>query len=178
MSTGFFDKRREFREPVRQGIAVAGTRAWPVRNWSRRGVLIGSADLAEAIGERVRIHLEIVVDGECFSFPATLLVVRIDPRRTETAGLLTDLAPADAAAVDAHFNLGPMVLPAGAPGTQDHAGAIETAVDEIIAANPAQVEKAKQNPKLAGWFVGQVMKATGGKANPKAVNEIVARKLG
>jgi len=57
-------------------------------------------------------------------------------------------------------------------------GAIEAAVDEIIAANPAQVEKAKQNPKLAGWFVGQVMKATGGKANPKAVNEIVARKLG
>ncbi len=57
-------------------------------------------------------------------------------------------------------------------------GAIETAVDEIIASNPAQVEKAKQNPKLAGWFVGQVMKATGGKANPKAVNQIVAQKLG
>jgi aspartyl-tRNA(Asn)/glutamyl-tRNA(Gln) amidotransferase subunit B len=57
-------------------------------------------------------------------------------------------------------------------------GAIETAVDEIIAANPAQVEKAKQNPKLAGWFVGQVMKATGGKANPTAVNEIVTAKLG
>lgn len=56
-------------------------------------------------------------------------------------------------------------------------GAIETAVDEVIAANPEQVEKAKQNPKLAGWFVGQVMKATGGKANPKAVNEIVSRKL-
>jgi aspartyl-tRNA(Asn)/glutamyl-tRNA(Gln) amidotransferase subunit B len=57
-------------------------------------------------------------------------------------------------------------------------GAIEAAVDEIIAANPDQVEKAKQNPKLAGWFVGQVMKATGGKANPKAVNEIVSGKLG
>ncbi|MGR3504059.1 Asp-tRNA(Asn)/Glu-tRNA(Gln) amidotransferase subunit GatB [Pseudaestuariivita sp.] len=56
-------------------------------------------------------------------------------------------------------------------------GAIEAAVDEIIAANPAQVEKAKQNPKLAGWFVGQVMKATGGKANPRAVNQIVAAKL-
>ena len=56
-------------------------------------------------------------------------------------------------------------------------GAIEKAVDEIIAANPAQVEKAKENPKLAGWFVGQVMKATGGKANPKAVNEIVSQKL-
>ncbi|MCG3266672.1 Asp-tRNA(Asn)/Glu-tRNA(Gln) amidotransferase subunit GatB [Yoonia sp. I 8.24] len=57
-------------------------------------------------------------------------------------------------------------------------GAIEAAVDEIIAANPAQVEKAKANPKLAGWFVGQVMKATGGKANPAAVNKIVAAKLG
>jgi len=57
-------------------------------------------------------------------------------------------------------------------------GAIEAAVDEIIAANPAQVEKAKQNPKLAGWFVGQVMKATGGKANPAAVNDLVAKKLG
>ena len=57
-------------------------------------------------------------------------------------------------------------------------GAIEAAVDEVIAGNPAQVEKAKANPKLAGWFVGQVMKATGGKANPKAVNEIVAAKLG
>ena len=57
-------------------------------------------------------------------------------------------------------------------------GAIETAVDEIIAANPAQVEKAQANPKLVGWFVGQVMKATGGKANPAAVNQIVSAKLG
>ncbi|WP_424970593.1 Asp-tRNA(Asn)/Glu-tRNA(Gln) amidotransferase subunit GatB [Dinoroseobacter sp. S76] len=56
-------------------------------------------------------------------------------------------------------------------------GAIEAAVDEIIAANPAQVAKAKENPKLAGWFVGQVMKATGGKANPKAVNQLVSAKL-
>ncbi len=56
-------------------------------------------------------------------------------------------------------------------------GAIEAAVDAIIAANPDQVAKAQANPKLAGWFVGQVMKATGGKANPKAVNEIVAAKL-
>jgi aspartyl-tRNA(Asn)/glutamyl-tRNA(Gln) amidotransferase subunit B len=56
--------------------------------------------------------------------------------------------------------------------------AIEAAVDEIIAANPAQVDKAKANAKLAGWFVGQVMKATGGKANPAAVNDLVLRKLG
>jgi aspartyl-tRNA(Asn)/glutamyl-tRNA(Gln) amidotransferase subunit B len=57
-------------------------------------------------------------------------------------------------------------------------GAIEAAVDAVIAANPAQVEKARANPKLAGWFVGQVMKATGGKANPQAVNEVVTRRLG
>jgi aspartyl-tRNA(Asn)/glutamyl-tRNA(Gln) amidotransferase subunit B len=57
-------------------------------------------------------------------------------------------------------------------------GAIEAAVDAVIAGNPTQVEKAKANPKLAGWFVGQVMKATGGKANPAAVNELVTRKLG
>ena len=57
-------------------------------------------------------------------------------------------------------------------------GAIEAAMDEIMATNPAQVEKAKANPKLAGWFVGQIMKATGGKANPKVVNEIVRKKLG
>ena len=57
-------------------------------------------------------------------------------------------------------------------------GAIEITVDEVIAANPAQVEKAKQNPKLVGFFVGQVMKASGGKANPAAVNELVVKKLG
>ena len=57
-------------------------------------------------------------------------------------------------------------------------GAIEAAVDRIIANNPAQVEKARTNPKLAGWFVGQVMKATGGKANPQAVNEVVRARLG
>ena len=57
-------------------------------------------------------------------------------------------------------------------------GAIEAAVDEIIAANPEQVEKAKEKPQLAGWFVGQVMKASGGKANPQAVQSLVKAKLG
>ena len=57
-------------------------------------------------------------------------------------------------------------------------GAIEKAVDEVIAANPDKVEQARQKPTLAGWFVGQVMKATGGKANPKAVNDLVKAKLG
>ena len=57
-------------------------------------------------------------------------------------------------------------------------GAIEAAVDEVIAANPGQVEKAKEKPQLAGWFVGQVMKASGGKANPQAVQQLVKAKLG
>ena len=57
-------------------------------------------------------------------------------------------------------------------------GAIEAAVDAIIAANPDQVAKAQANPKLAGWFTGQVIKASGGKANPAVVGEMVARKLG
>jgi len=57
-------------------------------------------------------------------------------------------------------------------------GQIEKAVAEIIAANPDQVAKARQNPRLAGWFVGQVLKATGGKANPATVNALVAQKLG
>ena len=56
--------------------------------------------------------------------------------------------------------------------------AIEAVVDEVIAANPDKVEQAKAKPNLAGWFVGQVMKATGGKANPQAVNAIVREKLG
>jgi aspartyl-tRNA(Asn)/glutamyl-tRNA(Gln) amidotransferase subunit B len=57
-------------------------------------------------------------------------------------------------------------------------GAIEKAIDAIIAANPDKVEQAKAKPTLLGWFVGQTMKATGGKANPQAVNEILKAKLG
>ena len=57
-------------------------------------------------------------------------------------------------------------------------GEIEAAVDEVIAANPEKAEQARAKPNLAGWFVGQVMKATQGKANPQAVNELVRRKLG
>jgi aspartyl-tRNA(Asn)/glutamyl-tRNA(Gln) amidotransferase subunit B len=57
-------------------------------------------------------------------------------------------------------------------------GAIEAAVDQVIAANPQKVEQAKAKPSMIGWFVGQVMQATGGKANPQAVNELIKKKLG
>jgi aspartyl-tRNA(Asn)/glutamyl-tRNA(Gln) amidotransferase subunit B len=56
-------------------------------------------------------------------------------------------------------------------------GAIETAVDAIIAANPDKVAQAKAKPSMLGWFVGQVMKQTGGKANPQAVNDLLKTKL-
>jgi len=57
-------------------------------------------------------------------------------------------------------------------------GAIEAAVDDAIAAGAAQVEQYKGgNEKILGWFVGQVMKTTQGKANPQAVNEILRKKL-
>jgi aspartyl-tRNA(Asn)/glutamyl-tRNA(Gln) amidotransferase subunit B len=55
--------------------------------------------------------------------------------------------------------------------------AIEKAVDDVLAANPDKVEEYRTKPKIIGWLVGQVMKATGGKANPGAVNELLRRKL-
>ncbi len=56
--------------------------------------------------------------------------------------------------------------------------AIEQAVDQVIAANPDKVEQVKAKPSMLGWFVGQVMKVTGGKASPQAVNELLKSKLG
>jgi aspartyl-tRNA(Asn)/glutamyl-tRNA(Gln) amidotransferase subunit B len=56
--------------------------------------------------------------------------------------------------------------------------AIEKVIDDIVGKNPDKVEQARSNPKLIGWFVGQVMKASGGKANPQAVNDLLKRKLG
>jgi aspartyl-tRNA(Asn)/glutamyl-tRNA(Gln) amidotransferase subunit B len=57
-------------------------------------------------------------------------------------------------------------------------GAIEAAVAQVIADNPDKAGQARAKPTLAGWFVGQVMKATGGKANPQAVQALVKARLG
>jgi aspartyl-tRNA(Asn)/glutamyl-tRNA(Gln) amidotransferase subunit B len=57
-------------------------------------------------------------------------------------------------------------------------GAIEQVVDDIIAANPDKVAQAKAKPTMIGWFVGQAMKASGGRANPQAVNDLLKAKLG
>jgi aspartyl-tRNA(Asn)/glutamyl-tRNA(Gln) amidotransferase subunit B len=57
-------------------------------------------------------------------------------------------------------------------------GAIEKAIDAVIAANPDKVAQAQAKPTMIGWFVGMVMKETGGKANPQAVNDLLKAKLG
>jgi aspartyl-tRNA(Asn)/glutamyl-tRNA(Gln) amidotransferase subunit B len=57
-------------------------------------------------------------------------------------------------------------------------GAIEAAIDAVIAANPQKVEEVKAKPKMIGWFSGQVMKETGGKANPRVVNDMLKARLG
>ena len=57
-------------------------------------------------------------------------------------------------------------------------GAIEAAVDAIIAANPDKVEQVKLKPSMLGWFVGQAMKQSGGKANPQQVSDLLKVKLG
>ena len=57
-------------------------------------------------------------------------------------------------------------------------GALEAIIDDLIAKNPGQADQVKEKPQAIGWFVGQVMKATGGKANPGAVNQLLKSKLG
>ena len=59
----------------------------------------------------------------------------------------------------------------------DDGGELEAACRKVIAANAAEAGNFKANPKLMGFFVGAVMKETGGKANPKAVNEILRKLL-
>ncbi len=57
-------------------------------------------------------------------------------------------------------------------------GALESIIDALIAANPGQAAAVKEKPQAIGWFVGQVMKETGGKANPGVINQLLKSKLG
>jgi aspartyl-tRNA(Asn)/glutamyl-tRNA(Gln) amidotransferase subunit B len=57
-------------------------------------------------------------------------------------------------------------------------GELEKIIDDLIAANPGQAAQVKEKPQAIGWFVGQVMKATGGKANPGVINQLLRAKLG
>ena len=68
--------------------------------------------------------------------------------------------------------------PIGGPLAEVHLPCSAPLVDALIAANPDKAAAVKDKPQAIGWFVGQVMKETGGKANPAAVNEILKAKLG
>jgi aspartyl-tRNA(Asn)/glutamyl-tRNA(Gln) amidotransferase subunit B len=57
-------------------------------------------------------------------------------------------------------------------------GAIESVVDDVLARNPDKAAQVKTNEKALGWFVGQVMKGSGGRANPQTVNTMLRKKLG
>ena len=61
---------------------------------------------------------------------------------------------------------------------RDPAHAIESVIDEVLGRNPDKVTQVKTNEKVLGWFVGQVMKGSGGKANPQTVNALLRKKLG
>jgi len=66
----------------------------------------------------------------------------------------------------------------GRPVQSTDTSALEKAIDEVIAANPKQLEQYRAGKKtLAGFFVGQVMRASKGQANPQLVNELVTKKL-
>jgi aspartyl-tRNA(Asn)/glutamyl-tRNA(Gln) amidotransferase subunit B len=57
-------------------------------------------------------------------------------------------------------------------------GALDAIIDTLISANPGQAASVKEKPQAIGWFVGQVMKETGGKANPGVINQLLKAKLG
>ena len=101
-------------------------------------------------------------------------------------GMVTEASisgPTAKEVLDITWNLGPLADPRAIVKERDLEQVtdmfrIETEVDKIIAANPDKVQQAKAKPTMLGWFVGQVMKAMGGKASPQAVNELLKAKLG
>ena len=97
------------------------------------------------------------------------IVQRLDK---DTSGLMVVARDAEA-----HRRLAAIVKARSMEQVTD-LSAIEKVVDEIVGKNADKVAQARSNPKLIGWFVGQVMKASGGKANPQAVNDLLKRKLG
>jgi aspartyl-tRNA(Asn)/glutamyl-tRNA(Gln) amidotransferase subunit B len=127
-------------------------------DWRREGILHVGADGAELVlppadvGELVRLQ----EDGTI----STKIAKEVFDRMWAGEG-------SPAAVVEKH----------GLVQVND-ASAIEAVADKIIAANPDKAAQVKERPQAIGWFVGQVMRETGGKANPAAVNEILQRKLG
>lgn len=161
------------------------------------GVLVGEAENAAffeaaATGRDAKAVANMVIGSVFAGLNKSDLAIADSPVSADQVGQLVDLIADDTVSGRTAKEVFELMFEAGPDQGKDPAtiieekglkqvtdsGAIEAAVDEVIAANPDKVAQAKERPKMAGWFVGQVMQATGGKANPQAVNTLVMQKLG
>ncbi|MDA9230468.1 Asp-tRNA(Asn)/Glu-tRNA(Gln) amidotransferase subunit GatB [Alphaproteobacteria bacterium] len=153
-----------------------------------------NADFFEAAakGRDAKATANMVIGSVFAGLNKAGLAIAKSPVTAEQVGQLVDLQSQDVVSSRIAKEVFELMFEAGPDQGKDPAviveekgltqvtdtGAIEAAVDEVINANPDKVEQARARPKMAGWFVGQVMQSTGGKANPQAVNKLVLQKLG
>ena len=161
------------------------------------GVLVSEAESANffenvARGRDAKMAANMVIGSVFAGLNKSGLTLLQSPVTAEQVGALVDLIADQTVSTriakdifDLMFDEGPdqgkdpalIVEEKGLRQVTD-TGEIEAVVDAVIAENPDKVEQAKAKPKMAGWFVGQVMQKSGGKANPQAVNAMVLEKLG
>jgi len=146
----------EFFEAVAKGRDAKQATNWVTGDLfamlNRRGVGIGESPVsARSLGKL----LDLIADGTISGRIAKDLFVAMEETGKDPAALVEER---------------------GLKQVTD-SGALSAAIKAVIDANPGQVAAYKAKPTLFGWFVGQVMKSTGGKANPKAVNELLKKAL-
>ncbi len=161
------------------------------------GILVGERESAEffekvAAGRDAKMAANMVIGSVFAGLNKAGISLSQSPVSAEQVGALVDLIADDTISTriakdvfDLMFDAGPdqgkdpavIVAEKGLQQVTD-SGEIEAAVDAVIAENPDKVEQVKAKPKMAGWFVGQVMQKTGGKANPQAVSALINEKLG
>jgi aspartyl-tRNA(Asn)/glutamyl-tRNA(Gln) amidotransferase subunit B len=146
----------EFFEVVARGRDAKQAANWVTGDFfamlNRRGIGIGESPVSAA---QLGHLLDLIADGTLSGRLAKELFVAMEETGKDPAALVEER---------------------GLKQVTD-TGAIEAAVKQVIASNPDKLAQYKEKPTMFGWFIGQTMKATGGKANPKAVNEILKRML-
>ncbi len=98
------DRRRARREDVRLGTVEIGGRAYPVRNWSSTGFLAVPYDGEHSEGDSVDIHFEVQLSANTIAFFCKAILVRVDPRSRELAGVFTMMDRESRIAVARHFD--------------------------------------------------------------------------